>query len=147
IEYDRKIAGLMAMVPEKHEGKALLVGYITDAIAALDEQIELLDARAERDRHIALQKARVDVSPEGKRLLDYEKKHEATYFATVRRLDVLQKRPGPAASPGKGQAKAPGWEPPVPPAPPQPMPQSPVAHEPPKVDTPGSPAANNGAGA
>jgi hypothetical protein len=55
-------------VPAKQEGEAALQAYIEHAITVLREHGKLFDAMAFRDQSLALQNARVDLTPEGQRL-------------------------------------------------------------------------------
>jgi hypothetical protein len=110
VEFDRRVERFLSLLPEKPEGKAMLEAYIADAIAKLDEQIELLDALAARDQAIALQNARVDLGVEGQRLQKYEKGHEGSHFAMLKGFDKLQNAtcpdPGPQRGSGRAEARA-----------------------------------------
>src|SRR5262249_10277545 len=96
IEFERRADEFISMLPDRQEGKAAVVGYITAAIADLDEHIELLDARAERDCLLALQNARIDKTVEGQRHRGYEKQHEGSYYAALKQFNASQnpKHPG-----------------------------------------------------
>jgi hypothetical protein len=60
---------------------------------------------AARDQAIALQGARVDLTPDGQRLQKYEKGHEGSYFAMLRGIDKFQNPPRPAPGPRRGPRK------------------------------------------
>jgi hypothetical protein len=107
-EFDRRVAFLLGMLPDKKQGKVLRLSYLAEARAAIEAQLELVECLYERDMAIAHQKSRVHQTPEGKRILDYEMKSQASLYAASKRLDIVQKPPRPAPRPGKGQASRPG---------------------------------------
>jgi hypothetical protein len=94
-EFDRRIEVFLALLPEKAQAQAQLRKYISDAIAGLKAHIELLDRLAERDLDIALQKARIDQSEQGQKLLKYEKQHEGTFNNAQRQIDKIKNPPPP----------------------------------------------------
>jgi hypothetical protein len=99
IEYDRRVARFLNMLPEKAEAWTDLRHYIAQAIKGLRAHIEWLDRLADRDLAIALQKALIDQSNQGQKLLKYEKQHEGTFNTAQRQIDKIKNPPPPPRAP------------------------------------------------
>jgi hypothetical protein len=95
VEFERRIARFLCMLPEKAEALALLRQYIAQAIRGLRAHIQWLDRLAARDLEIALQKARIDPTDHGQKLLKYEKQHEGTFNTAQRQIDKIKNPPPP----------------------------------------------------
>jgi hypothetical protein len=95
VEFDRRIARFLAMLPEKSEARAWLRQQIAHALRGLRAQIQWLDRLAARDLAIALQKARIDDTDQGQKLLKYEKQHEGTFNTAQRQIDKIKNPPPP----------------------------------------------------
>jgi len=91
-EFDRHVRRLIALMPEAGAGRAAWQEKIGAVMAELAERAELLEAREERDRGLAVQEAQVDVSAAGKSRLQYEMAHERAFRAALRELRAVQAR-------------------------------------------------------
>ncbi len=104
-EYSIRLKLLASALVGKEEGRALLRAYIAEIKAELTEHLALVDELTEYKRARSVSNARVALTPEGKQLLQYQKKHEGSHDAALRRLDALQNprkpRTGPAPKPKK----------------------------------------------
>src|SRR5205085_480626 len=71
-EFDRRVQRLIPQFPDRDQGRAILVECVQGALAELEEHLELVEAREERDRLLAVQRAAFDSSKEGASRLRYE---------------------------------------------------------------------------
>ncbi len=96
-----------ADAPTKAEGCVRLQTYIAETTAELKQQLEIVrELEAER-QSIQLQKARIDLTVEGKQLLQYQKTHDAGLHRALRRFDAMKnpRIPKPVGRPRKTQAE------------------------------------------
>ncbi|MDX6342785.1 MAG: hypothetical protein QOH87_2923, partial [Trebonia sp.] len=99
-EFRRRIEALAATAPGADRGHATLKAMVAEAVAELSERLELVEAREDRDRELAVRIAAFDGSAEGAKRLRYEMAHERVLRASLRDLRALQK----ARSDGWGEA-------------------------------------------
>jgi len=103
-EFQVRVKDLAAQVPSQAEGRARLLAYLAEAVAALREHLAFVREIEEEDRSLAVQSARIDLGAEGKQLLRYQATQERSYQAALRRLDAVQNsgRAGPGRPPKRG---------------------------------------------
>ena len=110
-EYDQRIKLLAGSLTEKKEGNTKLKAYIAEVKTELKAHLLVIEELTEYKRAQAVRNARIDLGPQGKQLMQYQKKHEASFDSALRRLAALQKPqsppPGPTRKPKKGKADAP----------------------------------------
>ena len=110
-EYDQRIKFLAGSLTEKKEGNTKLKAYIAEVKTELTEHLKVIEELTEYKRAQAVRNARIDLGPQGKQLMQYQQKHEASFDSALRRLAALQKPqsppPGPGRKPKKGKADAP----------------------------------------
>jgi hypothetical protein len=118
VEYDERLKLLADSLIEQKEGKTKLKAYLAEFKSELTEHLKVIEELTEYKRAQAILNARIDLGPQGKQLLQYQRKHEASCEANLRRVAALQKPqpppPGPARTPKKSQAPAPTSEAPAP---------------------------------
>jgi hypothetical protein len=111
VELDIRARELIEMIPGQQQSNILLRGYVAEELARLDEQIELVNALAERDLARDVDHAMIALNPEGKQLLGYVTAQRQSYDAARRQLVSMQNprqpRPGRGPSPGAGPEKSP----------------------------------------
>jgi hypothetical protein len=98
-EFDLHVKDLAGAVPDRDRAGALLKAYLAEAIAALKEQLALMEELQECNRALAVQAARIDLGAAGKQLLKYQATQERSYDAAQRRLDA--RRDGGRRGPGR----------------------------------------------
>jgi hypothetical protein len=103
VEYEERLKVLAGSLVDQKEGKTKLRAYIADFKDELTEHLRLVEELTEYKRAQAIRNARIDLGPQGKQLMQYQKKHEASFDSNLRRLAALQKpRQSP---PGSGQKR------------------------------------------
>ena len=106
-EFQSRAKEIAAAVPAQPQGYALLQASIAEVMAELEQQLEIVQELKEARQAVAMRKARIDLTGEGKQLLQYQKAQDGSYQAALRRLDALQnpRRPGPVGRPRKTTAE------------------------------------------
>ncbi len=90
-EWEYLTTSILEAVPPQEQGVAMLKRLVADTIDALEAHRARVEARAERDRALAVQSARIDLSKEGRQLLQYMTATDRTLHAALRRLEAMQK--------------------------------------------------------
>jgi hypothetical protein len=127
--YERQLRALIALIPDRAEGIARMLAIATAAVAELTDRVGLLEAQAELDRRIAIDKARFDESKEAALRLRYTTANKRMMDGSIATLNAL-KAQRLAEAKAQVQAQAQATSPPQPPEPePAPEPTATVSAE------------------
>jgi hypothetical protein len=88
--FGRQVLALIAGLPDPAEGIARMVATATAAIAELTERLGFLEAQAERDRLIAINKARFEESKEAALRLRYTTANKKMMDGAIATLNALK---------------------------------------------------------
>jgi hypothetical protein len=104
-EYDQRIKLLAGSLTDKKAANTALKAYIAEAKAELVAHLAVIEELTEYKRARAVRNARVDLTPLGKQILQYQTKHEKSYDSALRRLEALQKPKPQPPEPGRNSRK------------------------------------------
>jgi len=109
-ELDVRVAAVIESIPDRRRARRLMLGYIAEELAKLNDHIAFVTDVAEHNRACDVQAAEIALNADGKQLLGYVTTQRQSYDAALRRLDALRnpRRPGPGRGPGSGSGKAKG---------------------------------------
>jgi hypothetical protein len=140
-EYHRRLVGMASLIPTPEQATAFLNQLIQEQIEELTELMELLEARAERDRAAAADRLCFDESKAGAARQRYEMAHRRVLRQALDDLRKAQERRRAAPAPTEAKSEPPeaNPNPPAPseakpdrgePAPSEPNSESPEANSP-----------------
>jgi hypothetical protein len=125
--FERQVKALIPTIPDRAEGMARMLAMASAAVAELTDRVGLLEAKAELDRRIAVDKARFDESKDAALRLRYTTANKRMMDGAVATLNALKAQ---RLAEAKAQAQAQAASPPQPPEPePAPEPTAPVSAE------------------
>src|SRR5262249_52368065 len=84
------IQNVAEMVPERDEAEVILKNYLDGATAELQQQLAAVEQREADQRAIAVDRARIELTPEGNKLLQYQLGNYRAFDATQRRIERMQ---------------------------------------------------------
>jgi hypothetical protein len=93
-EYTAWLKKLTAMIPEVAEARLLLRQYLDEAIAEAAQQFKDILRLKQSRRAVALPRARIDLTVDGRAILNYRLGTDRTFQGTMRRLDAMQRPKG-----------------------------------------------------
>jgi hypothetical protein len=106
-EFENQLERVSQTLLSVEESRAQMKELLDREVARLNERLELVKLREERDMALAWKEATVDISPDGRLRLRYELSHLRAKDASLRQLRALQearrKNEAAQAWPGPGQ--------------------------------------------
>jgi hypothetical protein len=90
-EYSHHVERLVKNLEGNEEGNAAMRATLVAMVEEMAQHLDWIEFREERDRALALKKARVDASAEGTKLTSYTLRHNGARNTALRRLEVIQK--------------------------------------------------------
>jgi hypothetical protein len=104
-EFDLRVERMVRSLPSKAEAHAQLIASIDEEIRRLEDQLQVVEPLAERNRALAAKAARAEVTAEGARLGQQILASYRGSDAALRRLEALQnpRQPGPGRGPKKAE--------------------------------------------
>jgi hypothetical protein len=88
--YERQLRALIALIPDRAEGIARMLAIATAAVAELTDRVGLLEAKAELDRRISIDKARFDESKDAALRLRYTTANKRMMDGAIATLNALK---------------------------------------------------------
>jgi hypothetical protein len=89
-EFQRRLKFVCETLLSVEESRTQLKAFIARQIAGLDERLELVSLREQRDQALAYEEATVDVSPAGRNRMRYELAHLRAKDAAMRQFRTLR---------------------------------------------------------
>jgi hypothetical protein len=88
--FERQVKALIPTIPDRAEGMARMLAMASAAVAELTDRVGLLEAKAELDRRIAIDKARFDESKDAALRLRYTTANKRMMDGAVATLNALK---------------------------------------------------------
>jgi hypothetical protein len=89
-EFQRRLKFVCQTLLSSEESRTQIQAFIARQIAGLDERLELVRLREQRDQALAYEEATVDVSPAGRNRMRYELAHLRAKDAAMRQFRTLR---------------------------------------------------------